>query len=84
MTAAIKFYNKHSKIALIDLAKTIEESEENREPPESDSIYELKPAARKTLQAIRQAIAWHIEDERNRSGNPVPVCGYSGRKTNRR
>jgi hypothetical protein len=47
----------------------------------NDSIYVLTPSARKKLNAIAQAIAWHMEDEREKSGNPVPVSGYSGRKS---
>jgi hypothetical protein len=60
----------------------VELNEDNHEP-QGTSIYKLKPAARKKLAAIDQAIAWHMEDDRTIAGNPVPVCGYSGRQTNR-
>jgi hypothetical protein len=42
------------------------------------------PAQRKQATAIRQAIAWHMEDKRKADGDPVPTSGYSGRQTNRR
>ena len=82
MTTAIRFYNKYSKAELVELARMVEINEDNHEPPGS-SIYRLKPAARKKLSAISQAIAWHMEDDRNIAGNPVPTCGYSGRNKNR-
>lgn len=82
MTMALRFYNKYSKAELVELARMVETNEDNHEPPGA-SIHRLKPAARKKLAAIDQAIAWHMEDERKLAGNPVPVCGYSGRQTNR-
>lgn len=82
MTTALSFYNKYSKAELVELARMVETDEDNHEPPGA-SIHLLKPAARKKLAAIDQAIAWHMEDDRKLAGNPVPVCGYSGRQTNR-
>lgn len=82
MTTALRFYNKYSKAELVELARMIETNEDNHEPPGA-SIHKLKPSARKKVEAIDQAIAWHMEDERKLAGNPVPVCGYSGRQTNR-
>lgn len=83
MTTALKFYNKYSKEELLQLARMVETDEDNHEQP-GTSIHTLKPAARKRLAAIYQAIAWHMEDDRKIAGNPVPVCGYSGRQTNRK
>lgn len=82
MATALMFYKKYTKSELIDLAQMVEINEDNHEPP-GTSIHRLKPAARKKLAAIDQAIAWHMEDDRKLAGKPVPVCGYSGRKTNR-
>lgn len=84
MTTALKFYNKYSKAELVELARMIETNADNHEPPETTGIHRLIPSARKKLAAIYQAIAWHREDDRKIAGNPVPVCGYSGRRTNRR
>lgn len=81
MTTALKFYNKYSKAELVNLARMVEINEDNHEPP-GTSVHRLKPAARKKLAAIDQAITWHMEDDRKLAGNPVPVCGYSGRQTN--
>jgi len=83
MTTAVRLYNKHSKAELLDLARSIETNDDNREPP-GTSIHTLKPAARKKLAAIAQAITWHLADDRKRAGKPVLVCGYSGRQKNRR
>ena len=76
MTTALKFYNKYTKAELVELARMVEINEANHEPP-GTSIYKLKPAARKKLAAIDQAIAWHMADDRKLAGDPVPVCGYS-------
>jgi hypothetical protein len=82
MTTALKFYNKYSKSELIEIARMIEINEDNHEPP-GTSIHKLKPAPRKTMAEIDQAITWHMDDDRKIAGNPVTVCGYSGSQTNR-
>jgi len=79
---ALKFYNKYSKEELVQFGRMVDINEENHMPPGS-GIHTLKPAARKKIEAIDQAIAWHMADERKIAGNPVPVCGYSGRTSNK-
>lgn len=83
MTTALNFYKKYSKSELIELARVVYSDDNNQSPP-GTSLYLLNPAARKKLAAIDQAIAYHMEDERNAAGNPVPTCGYSGKRMNGR
>lgn len=77
---ALRLYKKHNKHELIEMARQIAEDAQNHAP---SGIHRLLPAARKRLAAIDQAIAWHMEDDRKQAGRAVPVCGYSGRQTNR-
>lgn len=79
---ALKLYRLHTKAELIEMARRLAEDAENHAPPGA-SVHLLKPSARKKLTAIDQAITWHMEDDRKQAGRPVPVCGYSGRQTNR-
>lgn len=80
MTTALNFYKKYSKRELIELARICYTDDNNQSPP-GTSIHLLKPEARKKLAAIDQAIAFHMDDERTAAGNPVPTCGYSGRRS---
>lgn len=82
MATALNLYKKYTKSELVDLARAIEENKDNHELPDV-GIHTLNLNARKKIAAINQAIAWHLDDDRNRSNNPVPTCGYSGRTTNR-
>ena len=80
MATAIRFYEKYSKNELIGISRLVEINEENHAPP--GGVFLLIPSARKKLDAISQAITWHMEDDRRIAGNPVVVSGYSGRLSN--
>lgn len=80
MTTSLKLYKTHSKTELLAMSKEITNNPLNRV---SGGIYTLNPKARKKTAEIASAIAMHIEDDRERQGRPVPVCGYSGRKSNK-
>lgn len=81
MTAAIQLFNRYSQPELLALARSIEADPANQAPP--GGLFRLIAKARNKLADIDQAIAWHMEETRKAQGNPVPTCGYSGRKSNR-
>jgi hypothetical protein len=78
--SAIKLYNKYSMAQLVSMDADVSNDPKNRNPPGSILIFNA--AATKKLRNISQAITWHLADKRKTAGNPVPVCGYSGRNTN--
>ena len=51
---------------------------------ETEGLYLYTKPARKKLAAIAGAIAWHLADERELNGNPIPISGYSGRNSKKR
>mgnify|MGYP001284775592 CR=1 FL=1 len=82
--SALLFYRKYDKATLISLSASLDADPANQNDASLGSIHRLTPTARKKSEAIAQAIAWHMADERKTSGCPVPVAGYSGRQSNRR
>ncbi len=42
------------------------------------------PNTQRKLDLIARAITQNLADKRKAEGRPVPCCGYSGRRTNRR
>ena len=79
---AVRLYTEHTKQELVAMMKLVEEDPKNLEPPESTSLFKLNDKGRKKTADIARAIAFHLEDEREKQGRPVPVAGYSGRKSN--
>jgi len=51
---------------------------------ETGGLFLYTKSARKKLAAIVEAIAWHLADERELNGNPIPISGYSGRNSKKR
>jgi len=78
---AVSLYQKHSMAELVELRERITSDPANQQ---TGSIYLYTPKARRKLNAIDQAITWHIKDNREAQGRPVPTEGYSGRQSNRR
>jgi hypothetical protein len=76
-----RILQKYSKQELILLQAELMADPNNKET-EGLCLY-TKPA-RKKLAAIAEAIAWHLADERELKGNPIPVSGYSGRNSKKR
>jgi len=83
VTSALVLYRRHTKSALLDLMQKLDQDPESKMPPGAGGIHLLTPKARRLSTALAQAIAWHMEDERNAAGRPIPTCGYSGRQSNR-
>lgn len=79
---AIRLYKKYSKEQLLLLQDQISGAPENRNTDGSMFLYTAQ--ARKKLDAIAQAITFHLADQREAAGMPVPTCGYSGQQQNRR
>jgi hypothetical protein len=81
MSSSNTYYKKYSKAELLQLTSEIEGDPGNKET-EGLFLY-IKPA-RKKLAAIAEAITWHLADERELNGKPIPVSGYSGRNSKKR
>lgn len=79
--SALTLYKKHSKSALIEMSAKVMADPQNKNM--SGGIYLHTPSARKLMGEIDRAIAFHMDDDRTKSGNPVACAGYSGRNTNR-
>ena len=79
--SAYALYKKHSKAELIALDLQVSADPKNKNT--SSGIFLHTPTARKLLENIDRAIAFHMADERSKVGSPVPCAGYSGRMTNR-
>ena len=82
MTLAVNLYRKHSPAELVAMQEAIRNEPANKMPPRS--LYLYVPKARKKLDAIAQAITFHLQDKREAEGRPVAADGYSGRQSNRR
>lgn len=67
---------------LVVLQDAITADPANRET-DPVSLYLYSKPARKRLDQITRQIVHNTTLAREASGNPVPVCGYSGRKSNR-
>ena len=83
MSNALSLYMKYDKATLVDMLKRLDEDPANLTPADSDSIHLLTPKSRQRSAAIAEAISYHMSDEREAAGNPVPTCGYSGRQSKR-
>lgn len=81
--SALLFYRQYNKATLLSLSECLDADPANQNDPSLGSIHRLTPSARKKSDAIAQAIASHMEDERKVAGRPVSVAGYSGRQSNR-
>jgi hypothetical protein len=81
MPTSNTYYKKYSKQELVQLTSEIEGDPNNKE---TEGLYLYTKPARKKLAAIAEAIAWHLADERELNGNPIPVSGYSGRNSKKR
>lgn len=82
MASATVLHKRHSKAELLEQMQAIEADPANKNP--DGEVFRFNAAARKRLDAIAQAITFHLADEREAAGKPVPCDGYSGRQTNRR
>ena len=76
---ASQLYQKHTMKELLVIREELEKDPNNTN---KDGLYLYNPPTRKKLAAIDQAIAFHLADKREVMGNPVPVNGFSGRKSN--
>ena len=81
MPTSNAYYKKFSKQELILLQAELMADPNNKE---TEGLYLYTKPARKKLAAIVEAIAWHLADERELKGNPIPVSGYSGRNSKKR
>ena len=68
--------------ALVALREQIENDPSSKEN-DPNSLYLRNKKARKKILAIDEKITYLLVKKREEEGNPVPVAGYSGRKTNR-
>jgi hypothetical protein len=81
MTSSNTYYKKYSKTDLIQLQAELIADPDNKE---TEGLFLHTKPARKKLAAIAEAIAWHLADERELNGNPIPISGYSGRNSKKR
>jgi hypothetical protein len=81
MSSSNTYYKKYSKQELIQLQAELMADPGNKE---TEGLFLYTKSARKKLAAIVEAIAWHLADERELNGNPIPVSGYSGRNSKKR
>jgi len=68
--------------ALTAKAQRIRDDPKNKSG--GDSLYALKPAARRKLTAINWEITARLRELRIERGEEINDAGYSGRNTNRR
>ena len=71
-----------TNVELLEMMAEIESDSKNRMPPGHLNLY--TPKARKKLEKIARQITYNLADKRKADGDPVPTCGYSGMKQNRR
>jgi hypothetical protein len=69
-------------LVLLEMMLAIESDPKNRMP--AGHLYLYIPKARKKLEKIARQITYNLAEKRKADGNPVPTCGYSGMKQNRR
>lgn len=81
MTRALNLYKRYSQTELLSMAVAIKANPANCAT--NGGLFLYIPAARKKLDDIAQAIAFHLADKREASGHPVLAAGYSGRNSNR-
>lgn len=67
---------------LTKLMAEIEADPKNQAP--EGQVYKYTPEARRKLDKIAMAITHNLAEKRAAAGDPVPTCGYSGMKKNRR
>lgn len=67
---------------LLAMVKGIEDDPANRNPPGHLALFTKK--AQKKLDQISWEITRNLAAAREARGDPVPTCGYSGMKQNRR
>ena len=75
-----------TNVELLEMMAAIESDPANQMPDRQlhQHLHLYTPKACKKLNKIAWQITSNIADKRKADGDPVPTCGYSGMKQNRR
>lgn len=75
----VRLYERHTMPELVTMAQYLRDDPANRD----EGLYLYTPQTRRKLDAIAQAITWHLADARAARGEPIVSNGYSGRNEKR-